>query len=103
MRHQANELMLPEEVCELLGVAPTVLREMRKTRSGLTFIAFSPRAAARYRYEDVVKWIFDVVRRIQVEGDARKTAWEREQAIAARKHLRLVRRRTPPASARTPA
>jgi hypothetical protein len=93
MRHLSNELLTPPEVSELLGVAPTVLREMRKTRSGIAFVAYSPRAEARYRYHDVVRWFFDVAQRLKVEDEARQTAFEREQRVAARQHLTLVRRR----------
>lgn len=93
MRHVFNELMIPEEVAELLGVAPTVLREMRKTGSGVPFIRFSPRGHSRYRYDDVVRWMVEAIERLKAEGDARQVAWEHERLIAARKHLQLVRRK----------
>lgn len=91
MRSRPDELLLPEEVSALLDLAPTVLREMRKTRSGIGFIAFTPRSHARYNLHDVIAWFHGVHHRLLAEVDARNAAQQRQR-------LRLVvSKKTPPA------
>lgn len=88
MRVRPDELLVPEEVADLLAVAPTVLREMRKTRSGITYIGLSSRQA-RYDLRDVVVWLHGVAHRVQAEIETRTAAEKRQR-------LRLVvSKRTP--------